>query len=113
MKTAVPGTRGGFFRATSEMNKSIGREPAWRMRVSIVRPVFHVLITVKTTIAIMIVTQPPLASLIAFAANRARSVARKIVRNAAINHIGHLHFDRATTAYNTVVIAKAPVTAMP
>ena len=110
MKTAVPGTRGGFFRATSEMNKSIGREPAWRMRVSIVRPVFHVLITVKTTIAIMIVTQPPLASLIA---NRARSVARKIVRNAAINHIGHLHFDRATTAYNTVVIAKAPVTAMP
>ena len=45
------------------------------------RPVFHVLISVRMNVAIAMVTHPPLAILIAFAAKNARSIIRKTIRN--------------------------------
>src|SRR5687768_10998621 len=108
MKTAVPGTRGGFFRATSSRKRFIGSEPAFRMLLSIVRPVFHVLMMTNTRNAIAMVTQPPLAILSALAENSARSPRRKIARKPRTVARGHFHLPRATTAYNTDVIANAP-----
>ena len=46
MNTAVPGTRGGFRRATSLRNRSSGSAPEFRAWVSSARPFFHVLISV-------------------------------------------------------------------
>ena len=113
MNTAVPGTRGGFFLATSVRKRSIGSDPACRILVNMLRPVFHVLISVKMKVAIAMVTHPPLAILIAFAAKKARSMKRKKTRKAMTVDSGQCQRCRETTLYRMVVIPNAPVTAMP
>src|SRR3954464_4694432 len=104
MKTAVPGTRGGFFRAMSARKRSRGNDPAWRIWFSIVRPVFQVLMMMNTIVAIISVTQPPLAILIAFAARNAMSMTRNAVGNTISAHTGHSQRRLATTVYRMLVI---------
>ena len=77
------------------------------------RPFFHVLINVKTTIAMTIGTQPPYSILITFAENSVRSMARNTAVIGMMCASDQFQRDRATTAKSSDVIAIVPVTAMP
>ena len=97
MNTAVPVTRGGLRRSTSSRKRLSGNEPACITSFSIKRPFFHVLINVKTAMAIATGTQPPCSNLIAFAQNRDMSTNRNAAVNVPMCASDQFQRDRATT----------------
>ncbi len=77
MKTAVPGTRVGGVAAIAETKSSSGNARAVSRSATRRRPVFHVVIAVKSSSAMNRLTQPPCGSFSRLAPKKETSIAAK------------------------------------
>jgi hypothetical protein len=113
MKIAVPGTRCGGASVTSARKKSHGSELAAIRFASKTRPLFQVVITMKTAAAIASGNQPPRGILSRLADQNETSTARKNPVTSRAAGRPHRHLSRATTKNSTVVTTIVVVTATP
>src|SRR5262245_11777207 len=113
MNTAVPETRVGGIDETADMKSSSGNARAVMRSATSFRPVFHVVINVKSSAPITSGSQPPCRTFTRFAPKSEMSTARKTTATQMTTHLGHFHRSTATTESNIVVMTIVPVTAMP
>ena len=113
MNTAVPGTRTVLDRSRLSIRSATGSDRSARMDRRCARPRFQVVISVNTTAATAMGTQPPVGTLRTFAVNSARSMLRKKARKEPTWNGVHPKRSRAMKQNRIVVMAMVPVTATP
>ena len=113
MKTAVPGTRIGSWATVAATNCSRGRARAVSRSATRRRPVFHVVIIVKSTVPMTSGSHPPWATFNRFAPRNARSIDRNTPVTSSAAPSGHFQRSVAITCSSTAVITIVSVTAMP
>src|SRR5688572_4638845 len=104
MNTDVPVTRVGLVAATLAMKSFTGIARAVSRSATSRRPVFHVVIKVKTSAATPSGSQPPRVTLSRLAPISATSISRNVVVMAAARSGGHFQRSVITTCSSIAVM---------